>query len=415
MKVIFVEPFPDGAMLHIAHMLGNAMADRGHEVHLLGAKGSEVASLQRRYRAHDSFAMDRADRALAGRSGIGVRVRWFARRCLLAGSFLRQYAKAVATARRLKPDAVIVSTVFRYPLIGSLVRGFRASGAAVVQLCHEFEMREESPSLPDRLVRAMNRRAYDRFDLIVHLSRYQHDRFRETFEHLDRRILVHIPLGNQSIFEEFRDPEATAVYLEQLGASRDLQDYVLFFGRLRPDKGVEDLIEAYRAAVSDADDPPPLVLAGHARPSFRNRIGELSSYVDPPAQVFLGGEYVPSAAVWDLVRRARLMVLPYRSASQSAALQVAMTAGTAAIATDVGGLAESIRTDETGLVLPPGDVGALRDAIERLLHDPDLVLRLGSAAADHAATTFGWDRFAESLEGSLIRDSTSPNDYVETA
>jgi len=81
--------------------------------------------------------------------------------------------------------------------------------------------------------------------------------------------------------------------------------------------------------------------------------------------VRLLSRYVPDDEVEALFRAADVVVLPYRSATQSGVTHVAYALGVPVITTDVGGLAETVKPDETGLVVPPGDPAALADAIAR--------------------------------------------------
>jgi glycosyltransferase involved in cell wall biosynthesis len=69
-----------------------------------------------------------------------------------------------------------------------------------------------------------------------------------------------------------------------------------------------------------------------------------------------------------------------RTEGQSMAIMEAMARGVPAIATNVGGNAELVRDGDTGLLVPPGDPFAMRDAIARMLADFDLVCRLGRAS-----------------------------------
>ena len=68
----------------------------------------------------------------------------------------------------------------------------------------------------------------------------------------------------------------------------------------------------------------------------------------------------------------------------------AMAYGRPVVATAVGGLPDAIRDGETGLLVPPGDPTALREAIQRLLADADLRERLGTAARAHAEANLSW-------------------------
>jgi glycosyltransferase involved in cell wall biosynthesis len=62
------------------------------------------------------------------------------------------------------------------------------------------------------------------------------------------------------------------------------------------------------------------------------------------------------------------------------------------VAAAVGGLLDLVVDDETGLLVPPGDVPALRAALRRLLDDGELRRRLGAAARERVQEHFSWQR-----------------------
>lgn len=76
------------------------------------------------------------------------------------------------------------------------------------------------------------------------------------------------------------------------------------------------------------------------------------------------------------------------------ALLEAMSAGLACVCSDVGGVGEAL-ADGAGLLVPPGDVTALAQAMTRLADEPELALHLGRAAADHARRRFSVTRCAD--------------------
>src|SRR5205823_6611711 len=78
----------------------------------------------------------------------------------------------------------------------------------------------------------------------------------------------------------------------------------------------------------------------------------------------------------------------------------AAACGTPAVATDVPGLRDAIRDGETGLLVPSGDVAALSHALGRVLGDPALRARLGTAAIRLAAR-FDWDATASGISALL--------------
>ena len=68
-----------------------------------------------------------------------------------------------------------------------------------------------------------------------------------------------------------------------------------------------------------------------------------------------------------------------------------MAHGRPVVATAVGGHLDLVEDGETGLLVPPGDIIALREALERLLGDPELRRRLGAAARERARERFSWE------------------------
>ena len=95
------------------------------------------------------------------------------------------------------------------------------------------------------------------------------------------------------------------------------------------------------------------------------------------------------------MERASVVALPYLSASQSGVIPTAYAFGKPVIATAVGGIPDMVRDRETGLLIPPNDVNALREALQQLMSDPDLRTRLGAAGREFAASELSWASIAE--------------------
>ena len=102
--------------------------------------------------------------------------------------------------------------------------------------------------------------------------------------------------------------------------------------------------------------------------------------------------------------QADVFVLPSRiEASPNAALE-AMAAGVPVVASNVGGIPEAIRTDVTGVLVPPNDAVALADALSRLFHDPVRAERLGLAARRHVETHYSFDRMVTAFQVQYVSD-----------
>src|SRR4029453_10976887 len=75
----------------------------------------------------------------------------------------------------------------------------------------------------------------------------------------------------------------------------------------------------------------------------------------------------------------------------------AMAFGRAVVASDVGGLRDLVVDGETGLLVPPRDVAALRGALQRLMDDDGLRRRLGAAARGRGGVYCSWETVTDSM------------------
>jgi glycosyltransferase involved in cell wall biosynthesis len=142
---------------------------------------------------------------------------------------------------------------------------------------------------------------------------------------------------------------------------------VLFVGRLSAEKGILELVQAA--------DGMPLTVAGDG--PLRDRV--------PGA---LG--FVPHHELGPLYERAAVVAMPSHREGFGVACAEAMAHGRPVVASAVGGLLDLVVDGETGVLVPPRDVGALRAALERLLGDAALRRRLGQAARARIEEHFAW-------------------------
>jgi glycosyltransferase involved in cell wall biosynthesis len=161
---------------------------------------------------------------------------------------------------------------------------------------------------------------------------------------------------------------------------------VAVVGRLVPIKGHETFLEAV-AAARRALPALEVEIAG-AGPLE----GELRSRADAlglgGAVRFLG--QVPDAAA--VMERAAVVVVPSRGEGFGMVALEAMERGRAVVASSVGGLAEIVSDGETGLVVPPGDAGALARGIVAVAGDLERARALGVAGRHRALAEFGQER-----------------------
>ena len=147
---------------------------------------------------------------------------------------------------------------------------------------------------------------------------------------------------------------------------------ILYAGRLSPEKGVRDLVAAA--------DGMPLVVVGDG--PLRNEV--------PGALGFL-----PHDELERRYDRAAVVACPSHREGFGVVCAEAMAHGRPVVAGDVGGLRDLVVHEETGLLVEPGNVEALRQALRRLLADEGLRRRFGDAGRARIAEHFTWKRFAD--------------------
>jgi len=183
----------------------------------------------------------------------------------------------------------------------------------------------------------------------------------------------------------------------------------LFAGHLTELKGIADLVDALGA--TDPSDRPLLAIVGDGplRPSLETRVAELGL----GDSVRFAGR-VPHDDVGTWMGACDVLVLPSLSEGLPTVICEAMLAGRAVIATPVGGTPELIEDGATGILIAPGNVTALADALGELLGTPGRADAMGGLAALRAQQSLTWSAVARQIEAVyrdvLVRQHTTVPD-----
>ncbi|TMQ59710.1 MAG: glycosyltransferase [Candidatus Eisenbacteria bacterium] len=294
------------------------------------------------------------------------------------------WLRAGARLRAIAPDALVVPWwhPFFGPSLGTASRRARPPGrrTARVFLCHNVSPHEATPI--DRALTAYGLGGADAF--LVH-ARSEAEKLHRVAR--GRPIRVH-PHPSYEIFSE-RAPSREEARLA-LGVEGRV---LLFFGYVRPYKGLADLLLALKLARRDTWDCALIV------GEFYEPLGRYRAPLEDPsirARVRLVNRYVANEEVARYFAAADVVALPYREATGSGIAQIAFGAGVPVIATRVGGLEDVVEEGVSGLLVPPGDPPALARAIERFF-DGGMAERLRGGVA-RSRGRFGWDALAGALE-----------------
>jgi glycosyltransferase involved in cell wall biosynthesis len=244
------------------------------------------------------------------------------------------------------------------------------SGRPLVLTAHDVLPRE-----PRRGQLAAQRRLYERMDAVVVHSEHGSRRLTGELGVDPTRVHV-IPHGVLRPWEG-QPEEPLPAELRDAGGP-----VVLFFGLVRPYKGLDVLLDAWRG-IEGAE----LWIVGMPRMDLTR----LRS--NAPEGVRWVTRFVSDGEILALMRRASLLVLPYREIDQSGVAFTALGAGVPLLLSDVGGFPELAATG-AARTFPAGDAPALGDALRDLLADREVLGRMAARAGELAGDTYSWRAIA---------------------
>ncbi len=248
---------------------------------------------------------------------------------------------------------------------------------------------------------AAQRRLYERFDAVVVHS--EHGRARLLELGVDPGRVYVIPHGALTHLAAPTAPRVDGRAEMRMGTQAETSvgevgspsskdgPVVLFFGLLRPYKGLDVLLRAWREMESrppGSRPPAELWIVGMPRMDVTGLLA------DAPPNVRLVPRFIPDAELPAYFARADLVVLPYLEADQSGVLFTALAFGKPLLLSDVGGFPEVAATGAARTV-PAGDSAALGEALRQLLADPAARSAMAERARAAAAGPYSWDAIAQ--------------------
>jgi glycosyltransferase involved in cell wall biosynthesis len=271
-------------------------------------------------------------------------------------------ARAMCRLRAWRPDAVVFqwwtgSVLHTYLALALFAR---LLGTRVIVEFHEvLDTAEQRIPLARVWVRLLGRPFFGLADAFVIHSEADREPISERYG-IGNRPCVAIPHGP---IDHFASDEHTP--------SLPLRDpppgitNLLFFGIIRPYKGLEDLVEAFELLDDDEVMHYWLTVVGETWEGWDLPIRLIESSRHR-SRITLVNRFVEDDEVTAYFAGADAAVLPYHRSSASSPASVAMANGLPLVLTAVGGLPEAVADYEGAILVPPRDPHALRDAIRRL-------------------------------------------------
>jgi len=197
--------------------------------------------------------------------------------------------------------------------------------------------------------------------IFVHTDQMKSE-LREDFGVREQAVTV-IPFG---INNATRDTDVTPAEAKRRLSIGSRERTILFFGRIKPYKGLEYLLSAFQELLAK-DANYRLIIAGEPMKGCEKYWKEIRQTIngsDIRDRIVRRFEFIPDEQIELYFKAADALVLPYKNISQSGVLFLAYRFGTPVIAADVGSFREDIIEGRTGFLYRPGDTADLTRAIE---------------------------------------------------
>lgn len=247
------------------------------------------------------------------------------------------------------PEAVIFQWwhPFFAPAFHFIAKRVTSDSTTVIFLCHNVEPHESS-----FFDKQLLRYAYNPVDKFLVHSSQEKDRLLQYKP--DAEIQVHV----HPVYSFFPEPSPDMIPPVEIP---ETEITLLYFGLIRPYKGLPVLLEAMPKILESVD--AHLMVVGEfyeEKEPYFQQIKKLGLSND----VTVVDEYVPDTQVGWYFRNADIVVLPYLNATQSGIIPIAYHFNKPVIATEVGGLPDVVFEGETGYLVPPNDAKALAEAVK---------------------------------------------------
>jgi len=307
------------------------------------------------------------------------------------------YLKLIRYAARAKPRIFHILWNNKFETLDRtlLMLYYRFLGKSIVLTAHNVNerKRDSKDTLLNRLTLRVQYRLADH--IFVHTEKGKLELI-EEFGAQEARVTI-IPFGiNNSV----PNTHITPGEAKQRLCIRDGERTILFFGRIKPYKGLEDLFTSFRQILTQSKDFR-LIIVGRPDCSekYWNTIRELLREEVQRGRVLLRSEFIPDDQIEVYFKAADVLVLPYRHVYQSGVLFLGHSFGLPVLAADVGSLKDEITEGKTGFVFRPDDPIDLARAIERYFAS-DLFADLDSRR--HAIRDYATERHSWNVVGQVI-------------
>ncbi len=309
---------------------------------------------------------------------------------------LRHYARLLRYTAIAKPGVfhILWNSKVQFFDRTMLMLYYKLLGKKVALTVHNVNQarRDSNDSLLNRLTLRIQYRLADH--MFVHTKKMKNELV-EDFDVPEKAVtVIRHPINNA-----FPDTDLTPVEAKRRLGIADDEKAILFFGRIKPYKGLEHLLSAFQQLVG-GDANYRLIIAGELQKGNEKYMDEVQRMVTREidrGQIILKIQFIPDEEMEVYLKAADVLVLPYNEIFQSGVLFLGYSFGLPVIATDVGSFREEIVEGSTGYLCRPADPADLARTIATYFAS-DLYRNLRirrQEIKDYADVHHSWDAVAE--------------------
>jgi D-inositol-3-phosphate glycosyltransferase len=313
------------------------------------------------------------------------------------------YARLLRYAGHSKPPIfhILWNNKFEYFDRTLLMLYYRLCGKKIAFTAHNVNQakRDAKDSFRNRLTLRIQYRLTDH--IFVHTQKMKTELCDDFAVPEIAVTVIRHPINNA-----FPDTALTPAEAKRHLGVKDNEKTILFFGRIRPYKGIEHLLAAFQQLVK-SDPKYRLIIAGEPKKgseAYLDEIRLIASRDFKPGEIILKFQFIPDREMEIYLKGGDVLVLPYKDIFQSGVLFLAYSFGLPVIATDVGSFREEIVEGKTGFICRPGDPADLAKTLETyFLSDIYINLRTRRQdIKDYANTVHSWDAVAELTRNAYV-------------
>jgi len=306
------------------------------------------------------------------------------------------YARLIRYAAHARPRILHILWNNKIELFDRtmLMLYYKIQGKKIALTAHNVNQarRDSNDSLLNRLTLRIQYRLTDH--IFVHTKKMKTELV-EDFGVRERTVtVIRHPINNA-----FPDTDLTPAEAKRRLGVRDDERTILFFGRIRPYKGIEILLAAFRQLLTSHANYR-LIIAGEPKKGSEDYLDEIQRTISrefSKGEIILKVQFIPDEEMELYLKAADVLVLPYKNIFQSGVLFLAYSFGLPVVATDVGSFREEIVEGKTGFLCRPDDPADLAKTLEQYFSS-ELYRNLSKRRQeikDYANTVHSWDAVAE--------------------